>query len=127
MRQIDQAQVNALAGRAANYRARPTASATSPTRPAPDHRSISGEVGLEGPALLFLGDVTLVGQHLLLGPFGALPLLTPDLGDPLLLCALFPEDGRFDLVGQDAAGQEPVQGLGPLLLALDLASPSAGA
>ncbi len=81
---------------------------------------VAREVGLERAAPLLLGDVALVGQHLLLGPLRALPLLAADLGDPPLLGARFSEDVRLDLVGQDAPGQEPVQGLRPLLLALDL-------
>ena len=64
--------------------------------------------------------MALISEHLLFGPFRALPFLTPDLGDPLLLRALLPQDRRLDLVDQDAARQEPVEGLQPLLLALDL-------
>ena len=62
-----------------------------------------------------------------LARFERFRLLAPDLGDPLLLLALLAQDGRLDLVGQDAAGQEPVERLEALLLALDLGAGRAGA
>jgi len=66
------------------------------------------------------GVSSLVLEHFQFGPLGPFPFLSPDFLDPLLLLALFSEDYGFDLVGQDAAGQEPVDGLGPFPLALDL-------
>jgi hypothetical protein len=63
---------------------------------------------------------SLVLEHFLFSPLGPFAFLPPDFLDPLLLLAFFSKDRGFDLVGKNAPGQKPVDGLRPFPLALDL-------
>jgi hypothetical protein len=65
----------------------------------------------------FLGMMAFIGQHSFPGPAGPLPFLTANLFDPLLLGRLDSKDLPFDLIQQDAPGEEPVQTLRARLLA----------
>lgn len=60
------------------------------------------------------------GEHLVFGALGAFPLLFLEFIDPLLLCALSPQDLHLYFVQQDAAGEETVKTAGPFLHAFDL-------
>jgi len=62
----------------------------------------------------------LVVEHLHFRSLGPLPLLTADLGHPLLLGVLLALDFGLELLDENPPGEEPVEGLGAFALALDL-------
>ena len=72
-----------------------------------------------GSAVFLLCLVMLLIEHARFGAPGTLSLLAPDLGGPLFFRRLDTSKLGLDFIQQDSSGQETIEGLGALLLALD--------